>query len=95
VTSVTECVTKIVTPVGSRVYRPRESTGMNMPTTRTNAEAIARARGYAVTAEDGRITIHTRDGKLVHTTTKWAAALQFLLEAPRIEAARPTPRTAP
>ncbi|HEY7673224.1 MAG TPA: hypothetical protein VIC71_13500 [Gammaproteobacteria bacterium] len=57
---------------------------MNMPTTRSNAEAIARARGYAVTVEDGRIAIHTRDGELVHRTTKWAAALQFLLEAPRL-----------
>ena len=68
---------------------------MKMPTTRSNAEAIARARGYTVTAEDGRITIHTRDGQLVHSTTKWASALQFLLEAPRIEAARPAPRSAP
>ena len=59
---------------------------MNMPTTRTNAEAIARARGYTVTAEDGGIAIHTPDGKCVHRTTKWASALQFLLEAPRMAA---------
>jgi hypothetical protein len=55
-----------------------------MPTTRTNAEAIARARGYAVTAENGRIAIHAPDGQCVHTTTKWSSALQFLLEAPRM-----------
>jgi hypothetical protein len=59
---------------------------MSMPTTRTNAEAIARARGYTVTAEDGRIAIHTPDGQCVHTTTKWSSALQFLLEAPRMTA---------
>jgi len=58
-----------------------------MPTTRTNAEAIARNRGYTVTAEDGRIAIHTPDGKCVHRTTKWSGALQFLLEAPRIDGA--------
>ena len=62
---------------------------MNMPTTRSNAEAIARARGYTVTTEDGRIAIHTPDGKCVHTTTKWASALQFLLEAPRMTTAAP------
>lgn len=55
-----------------------------MPTTRSNAEAIARARGYNVTTEDGRIAIHTPDGKCVHRTTKWSSALQFLLEAPRM-----------
>jgi hypothetical protein len=63
--------------------------GMKMPTTRTNAEAIARARGYAVTVEDGRIAIHTRDGQFVHRATNWNGALRFLLEAPRIDTARP------
>ena len=60
---------------------------MSMPTTRTNAEAIARARGYTVTLEGGRITIHTPDGQCVHRTTKWSSALQFLLEAPRMTTA--------
>jgi hypothetical protein len=60
---------------------------MNMPTTRTNAEAIARARGYTVTAEDDRIAIRTPDGKCVHRTTKWSSALKFLLEAPRMATA--------
>ena len=72
---------------------PHSATIIALLSTVTPDIAIAlgnlRRRGYAVTTEDGRIAIRTPDGKCVHTTTKWASALQFLLEAPRMTTAAP------
>jgi hypothetical protein len=56
-----------------------------MPTTRSNAEAIARNRGYLLETRRGDIVIRIAEsGLVIHECGRWSDALKFLIQAPRI-----------
>jgi hypothetical protein len=57
-----------------------------MPTTESNARAIAFHRGYLIETRRGDIVIRIAEsGDIIHECGRWSDALKFLIVAPRID----------